>query len=210
MNKKKIIYVFAAVTAIAVFVGCFTLFPKLLPLVITILVLLGLLPVLNRIVLRKLACQKDPFKIGGQVRNVDYLIIGDMITPETIIPADKKFVQIKAPDRNLLASFEILKHTSSILDEDNGNVVVAVASKNKTGDNYSVFDMPFLYNLTIKKLGLVRLNKLARFPALIKPLSSIKLAFNLDKKKWKETECPNKDIVNFCTERGFNLRYYEN
>jgi len=133
-----------------------------------------------------------------------------MINPETIIPSNKRFVQIKAPNRNLLASFEILKHTSSILDEDNGNVIVAIASKNKNNCVYSVFDMPFLYILTKKKLGLDRLNKMARFPALIKPLSSIKLALNLDKKKWKEAECPNKDIVCFCAERNFNLRYYEN
>lgn len=210
MNKKKIVFVLIAVAAIAMVIGCFFLFPNLLPLVVAFFVLFGLLFILNRTVLKKLYWQKDPFKIGGKVRNVDYLIIGDMINPATIVPANKTFVQIKAPNRSLTASFEILKHTSSILDEDNGNVVIAVALKNKASSNYSVFDIPFLYNLTIKKLGLERLNKLARFPILINPLSSVKLILNFNQKKWKETACPNKEISCFCAERNFNLSYYEN
>lgn len=210
MNKRRFVCVLATVSAIAMIVGCFSLFPKLLPLVLTFFVLLGVLFILNRTVLKKLYSQRDPFKIGGKVRNVDYLIIGDMINPATIIPASKTFVQIKAPNRGLLVSFEILRHTSSILDEDNGNVIIATTLKNKTDDKFSVFDIPFLYNLSIKKLGIERLSKLSRYPALINPLSSIKLVLNLDKKNWKETECPNKEISIFCTERNFNLSYYEN
>ena len=201
--------VIAGITAMTLLVGCLFLFPQLLPFVIMVVVLLGILFMLNRLALKNLNCQKDPFKIGGNVRNVDYLIIGDMINPATVVPANKTYVQIKAPSRSLLASFEILRHTSSILDEDNGNVVICTAKKNRGKGTYSIFDTPFFYYLTIKKKGLETLNKLARFPVLIKPFSTIQLVLDLNK-KWKEAACPNNEIVVFCSKRNFNLSYYEN
>lgn len=208
MSKKKICFLIVSVAAFFAFAESLFIFPQMRALIIATFIFLIALLALNRIALKKIYIQKAPFKIGGKIRNVDYLIIGDMINAATVVPANKRFVQIKAPNRSLSASFEILRHTSSILDEDNGNVVICTAKKNKNKKTYSIFDTPFLYCLTIKKLGLGTLNKLATFPVLIKPISTIQLMLDLNK-KWKETSCPNKQIVTFCSERNFNLSYYE-
>ena len=209
MNKKKMLCVLVVFSAIVVIFESFLISIKLAFIVIaTFAILVGLL-LLNRVTLRKLYLQKDPFKIGGKIRNVDYLVVGDMINPALIVPMNKTFVQIKSPNRSLFASFEILRHTSSILDEDNGHVIIAV-KKNTANGSLSVFDIPFLYNLSIKKMGLGKLNRISKFPIFAKPLSSIKLILNCYEKKWKESICPNKNVIVFCKERNFNLKYYEN
>ena len=103
--------------------GSYFFIPQLLLVIITVYLFCAILFWLNRKALKKIQDQKEPFKIGGKIRNVHYLIIGDMAKPSIMVPANQSFVQIKAPNRSLRASFEILKHTSSILDEDEGNVI---------------------------------------------------------------------------------------
>lgn len=190
-----------------IFIFCF---PKLIPLAIGAVLLLLILYLLNRSVIRKIELQRTAFQINGNIRNVDYLIIGDMINSCLVVPPGKSFVQINAPNRSLTAAFEILKHTSSILDEDCGNVVIAVAGKNvRTEKIFSVFDVPFLYNLTIQKYNLENIAKISRLTFLIKPLSSIKLLLNINVKKWEEVKCSNNDIIRFCDERNIHLKYFE-
>ena len=205
MNKKKLL---CLVIALSGFIGCEVLFPRLAPIIVIAMILLILLFIVNRSAIKKILLQKKPFEIGGNIRNVDYLIIGDMIDPASVVPANKSFVQIKAPNRSLKASFEILKHTSSILDEDNGNVIIAV--KNVESENpFSVFDIPFFYYLTIKKFGIEKMLRFSRFPLLVKPFLTIELMFNICKKNWNEARCPDEKILLFCLERNINLKYYE-
>lgn len=205
MSKKKLLCI---VMALCGAIGCGGLFPQYLPVMIIAVLLLILFFILNRSAVRKLLRQKKPFEIGGKIRNVDYLIIGDFIDPASVVPTDKTYVQIKAPNRSLTASFEILRHTSSILDEDHGNVIIAVKNINKKKP-YSVFDIPFLYDLTMKKLGLGKMNQFANFPLLVNPLSTIKFILNYQIRNWKESSCPDKEIDLFCEERNINLKYFE-
>ncbi len=205
MSKKELICLMAV---LSVSTMCIFLFPKLMWLFIIAIILLVVEYILNRYVLRNLQLQKTPFQINSNVRNVDFLIIGDMIDSSMVIPQGKSFVQIKAPNRTLYGAFEILKHTSSILDEDNGNVVIAI--KNVKPKNYFlIFDIPFFYNLTIKKYDIEKFAKLSRVPFLVKPLSSIKLLLNICNKKWEAKSCPDTDVVGFCDERSIHLMYYE-
>lgn len=189
-------------------VTCIVFFPQFMPIMIIAILLLVLLFFINRSAVKKILLQKKPFENGGNIRNVDYLIIGDMIEPTSVIPANKSFVQIKAPNRSLKASFEILKHTSSILDEDNGNVIIAVKNI-ETENPFSVFDIPFFYYLTIKKFGIEKKLKFSHFPLIVKPFLTIKLIFNICKKNWNESRCPDEEILLFCLERNINLKYYE-
>lgn len=205
MNKKKCICLIAVLSVSAL---CVFLFPKLMWIIIIAILLLTAVYILNSYVVRNVQLQKTPFQINGNVRNVDYLIIGDMIDSNIVIPQGKCFVQIKAPNRSLYGAFEILKHTSSILDEDNGNVVIAI--KNAESKNqFSVFDIPFFYNLTIKKYGIEKYEKLSRIPLLVKPFSSLQLLLNICNVNWKEKSCPNADIVTFCDDRNIHLMYFE-
>lgn len=205
MSKKRLIYIITFFTIIIVGI---LLLPKAAPYILVLLLLMLVFYYFNRYAVRIIESQKAPFQIYGNIRNVDYLIIGDMIDATSIVPHDKRYVQIKAHSRSLNAAFEILKHTSSILDEDNGNVIIAV-KKNKANGSFSIFDIPFLYNLTIKKYGIEKLVRLSHFPFLIKPISTIMLLLNTYNKNWKEVKCPNKEIISFCDERNFRLKYYE-
>jgi hypothetical protein len=205
MSKKRAVCLMLFLAAIAIFVF---LFPKLMWLAIIVTLLSGVIYFLNCYVVRKIQLQKAPFQINGSIRNVDYLLIGDMIDSEKVIPQGKSSVQIKAPNRSLFGAFEILKHTSSILDEDNGNVIIAVKNS-ELKNQFSVFDIPFLYNLTIKKYGIEKYTKLAKVPFLINPFLSIKLLLNICTKNWEEKECPDADIISFCDERNIHLMYFE-
>lgn len=195
-------------TALTVIITCIILFPEIFPFIAILILLMVMCFLVNHKAVKIIELQKAPFQIFGEIRNVDYLIIGDMINPSLIVPSDKSFVQIKAPRRSLDATFEILKFASSILDEDNGNVIIAV-KKAGFEKSFSVFDAPFLYDLTIKKYGIERLVRLSKIPFIVKPLSTAILLLNIYSKNWKEIECPNSDMIKFCDERSFQLKYYE-
>ena len=206
MSKKRtgcVLIVFISM------LGSYFFIPQLLLVIITAYLFCAILFWLNRKALKKIQDQKEPFKIGGKIRNVHYLIIGDMAEPSTMVPPNQSFVQIKAPNRSLKASFEILRHTSSILDEDKGNVIIAVKKRN-IENTFSVFDIPFLYNLSIKKLRVGNLSKMSKYPILKDPVSTVLLVINHCSKRWHLSTCPNEDVVKFCVERNINLKYYEN
>lgn len=205
MSKKRLIYI---ITIFAVIIVCILLLPKAVPFILVFLLLALVFYYFNRCAVRMIESQKAPFQIYGNIRNVDYLIIGDMIDATSIVPPDKRYVQIKAPGRSLNAAFEILKHTSSILDEEKGNVIIAV-KKTKANRSFSIFDVPFLYNLTIKKYRVEKLVRLSHFPFFTKPFSTIILLLNSYTKNWNETRCLNNEITRFCYERNFRLKYYE-
>lgn len=205
MSKKRLICLMVVLLVSAV---CIFLFPKLMWLFVIAILLLVIVYVSNHYTVRRVQLQKVPFQMNGSIRNVDYLIIGDMIDPNIVIPQDKSFVQIKAPNRCLSSAFEILKHTSSILVEDNGNVVIAVKNA-ESKNHFSVFDIPFFYNLTIKKYGIEKYAKLSQVPILVEPISSFKLLFNICNKNWIEKKCPDADIISFCDERNIHLQFFE-
>lgn len=141
----------------------------------------------------------------SQIRNVDYLIIGDMYKPTDINLSGKKVVHIYAPRRTLIAAYEILRHTYSIIKE-NGTVVVALNRKNVGLNKYNIFDIPFFHPITIKKLGLLNLKKWSRLPILIAPMITFRMICGCGK-GYKTCECPNKEIVDFCLERSIDLVY---
>ncbi len=205
MSKKRIICI---IVILAVIIICILFIPRIAPFILVLLLIALVFYYVNHCAVRIINSQKAPFQNYGKIRNVDYLIIGDMIDLNSIVPSDKKYVQIKAPNRGLNASFEILKHTSSILDEDNGNVIFAV-KRTQCENKFSVFDVPFLHTLTIKKYGIEKLALLSKFPFFVKPFSTLTLLFNVFNKNWKEIKCPNKEIIRFCDERSFKLKYYE-
>lgn len=205
MSKKRLLCLMAVLTVSAV---CVLLVPKLMWFIIIAILLLTVVYILNSYVVRIVQLQKTPFQINGNVRNVDYLIIGDMIDSDMVIPQGKSYVQIKAPNRSLYGAYEILKHTSSILDEDNGSVIIAVKNA-KSPKKFSIFDIPFFYNLTIKKYGIEKYAMLSVVPILVEPLSSIKLLLNICNKKLKEKSCPDINIVTFCDDRNIHLMFFE-
>jgi len=111
-------------------------------------ILIILIALLDYAVRNKMRTMSAPFDIFSNVRNVDYLVIGDFCRAEDYVPKGKTYVQIAAPGRSLNSSFQILRHTHSILKE-NGNVIIPIGNSKK---DFMIFDMPFFTRLQSKNI----------------------------------------------------------
>lgn len=194
IGKRKL--VFAAMLVLGALCICARLY------VVGVLLPAGAL--VNEAALRRISRQRELFIAGSRVRNVDYLLIGDMCRATDIVPAGKTYVQLAAPGRSLAASYEILRHTHSILKEDGGCVVLTPAG-GKSG--YSVYDVPFFHTVTVSRLGLSTLRKMQRLPALFAPWRTARFLLGVAGRGWRESECPKREITDFCAERSIVLKY---
>lgn len=83
--------------------------------------------VVNRMTVRKMNKQKEPFEPRSVIRNLDYIIIGDV--SESVrkdISGSGTGICIRSPECSFAAVYEILKHTFSILREQGGKAVIVV------------------------------------------------------------------------------------
>lgn len=160
---------------------------------------------INYVVYKKMKQGVDQLNAGGNVRNVDYLVIGEKCNFSDLVPAGSTCFEITAPQRSLVASYEILRHTFSILKE-NGTVIILDGKKSTGG--FSIFDIPFLHAVTIKRLNLHHLKKIYKIPLLVSPIKSLRLfrAFHIDA-HFEDEECPKKEIIQFCESREIKLIY---
>lgn len=112
-----------------------------------------------------------------------------------------------APGRTLKSSFEILKHTFSILKEESPTVIITVQRKYIEG-GYSGFDIPVfqLSPISVKRLGVEALELKARLPFLFYPWKSFQLLLNRKRLFLETLENVPEDILLFCEERGITLR----
>lgn len=100
----------------------------------------------------------------NQVRNVDYLIIGDMTDTSDVCGKGKKTVCLMAPNRTLEGSFWVLKRMFSLLDEKSGKVVIAVKEKNIKKQGVTLFEYSFLSPVYRNILKAYYLEKRRRHP----------------------------------------------
>ena len=202
MKKKKII-VLSTISIIALVCGiygyyCFT----------ASIAFLFSIVIYDNVLQNKVRKQKYPFGSYSEIRNVDCLVIGDMISASSVVPSGCNYIQMSAPGRSLKSSFEILKHTSSILKEDGGVVYLIVDIKNRN-NGFSVFDIPFFHPVTIRKYNLYDLEKKARYRILFAPIKSMRYVLGVTKNvKNKENKAEDglyTDIGNFCRDRNMKL-----
>ena len=156
----------------------------------------------NLLIVRKMRKETKKFTPYSQVRNVNFLIIGDMCDAKKLVQSDS-YIQISAPGRGLKASYEVLRHTFSILQEHKGAVIVVTKKSNIGG--YSVFDIPYFNKITIKRLHIESLNRMLKITLFVSPVKAIRYFFGICTGKLCDTACPPKEIVNFCQERNLNL-----
>ena len=151
----------------------------------------------------------DVFYAGSKLRNVDALIIGDMVDVKDLyIDFDGvQVVELCAPDRTLVAAYEILRHTYSILKK-NGKVIIACKKENVNKTNYSIFDIVYFHVVTIKRLNIESLQRKVILPLLTEPVNTVNFLVNT-RKKYNSSTCPCYDIIEFCERRGLNLEYRE-
>lgn len=172
-----------------------------------ILFIIGGCFAINFILYAKLKRNVNEMNATGTIRNVDYLIIGENFDLSGLIDASSSKFQILSHGRVLCASKEILRHTFSILKEE-GTVILL--DKGSDIRKFTCFDTMWFHDVTIKRLGLKWEKELNKFPLFLAPIKSICILLNIGNRRWlpREMKCPDESIVEFCSKRGLNLKYY--
>lgn len=199
MSKKTLLFLLICG---CVFVLCYFYTDNIM-FTITIEILYGVAYLFNWIVIKKIYIQKEPLSVYSEIRNVDYLIIGEYCKTSLLpITKEDSYIEILSPARSYEASYQILRHTHSILKEG-GTVIISVGKKKK---GYTVFDIPFFHEITIKELKLNRLKKMSHIPFLFSPLRSIKLIIGQEEHNMHlNTKGVPSELRAFCEERNYNL-----
>lgn len=142
----------------------------------------------------------------GTIRNVDYLIIGDMCSIKDIVPSGATYFAICCPGRSMFASYEIMRHTFSIAKEE-GYVVIACRRDRIDSREITVFDMPYLNQLSIKRMNLAKLKKKEKLVLFLKPVQTIKLLLSCFHGQYRYEKNPFvlPEIDEFCKIRNLKL-----
>lgn len=204
LKKKKIILVFLLCGAIIL------LFTRLWAFSLLIIWAIGVF-VLNKIVLKK--SNKMPLlSAQRKIKKYKYLVIGDLcsysVLKDFIDNQDDAFT-ILAPGRSLDASYQILLHTISILDED--GVCIIIDSGKHSNQVYTVFDVPYLNLVTRKELQIESLFRKASYPLFYEPVKSLFILFNLTfgNYKFRNVICTDKRFANFFQQRSNRFIYFK-
>lgn len=197
---------FRKILAVLLFVFILSLLMKLF--VITFIFFIGIFTViLNRLTEKKIQAVQKPFSPYSGIRNIEHLIIGDFCNPSEFIPEGRSYIAILAPDRSLNAAFEVFRHTESILDENKGNVIF-VCKKRNNNKGLSLFDVPFMAEVTVLQKKLQKLVHKSHYPIFYAPWQSFRFLLDLSwKTNWHEEIVPD-HIKDFCMERHILCRYY--
>lgn len=202
LNKKKIILVFLLCGAIILLFTRLWLFSLLIILAIGVFVL-------NKIVLKK--SNKMPLlSAQRKVKKYKYLVIGDLCPDSVLrdyIDTQDDVFTILAPGRSLDASYQILLHTISILDED--GICIIIDSGRHSNHVYTVFDVTYLNLVTRKELQIESLYRKASYPLFFEPVKSLFILFNLTLRthKFRNVICVDKRFVNFFQRRSNRFIY---
>lgn len=174
-----------------------------------IVFLVALCAIANAAVVRKSRKQSEPFSHKSLIRNVDYLVIGDLCNPSALVPQGCSYVAVTSPGRSLTSSYEILRHTYSILKEDSPNVIITVQRKHLQG-GYSAFDLPIfrMSPISIKRLGVEALCQKERLPLLYSPVKSRQLLLNRKRQYSAILQDVPQEIRDYCKERAINLQIF--
>ncbi len=164
--------------------------------------------IVNEFTVRKMNKQKDPFWKYSKIRNVDFLVIGD-INPKAVqsLSESGRTISIFLPGCTLAGAYEVLRHTFSILKESGGTAVLVVRKKNVERIGYSPFEISFFHPVTVNRLGLIQAKYALKLPILFAPIKSLLFLSGLKGVKNASEHC-NKEISGFCAERGIEGRLY--
>lgn len=202
LKKKKIILIFLLCAAIIL------LFTRLWILSLLIILAIGFL-VLNKIILRKF--NKMPLlSAQRKIKKYKYLVIGDLcpysVFKDYIDKQEDAFI-ILAPGRSLDASYQIMLHTMSILDED--GICIIIDSGKYPKRVYTVFDIPYIGLITRKELQIESLVKKYSYPLFYEPVRSLIILFNLTfiNRKFRNTNCADNRFVGFFQQRSNSFIY---
>ncbi len=143
----------------------------------------------------------------NQIRNVDYLLIGDLFDEYSICDDNSSIVSIQSYNRSLDGAFWILKRVFSLVDETKGKIIIVIKEKNVKSSDVTLFEYSFLSPVIRRLLNVLYLEKERRHPFLYSPFKSFQLLYGKRSRNTCVANCPNSDIVAFCRERNLNFEY---
>ena len=201
--KNKIIIVLFLLCGAIIF-----LFTRLWVLSLLIILTIGLFG-LNKIVLRK--SNKMPLlSAQRKIKKYKYLVIGDLCPGSVLkdyIDKQEDAFKILAPGRSLNASYQILLHTISILDD--GGTCIIVDSGKQSKKVYSIFDLPYLSLITRKELQIESAIRREFYPLFYAPIKSLLLLFDISyhHNKYKNMICTDNRVMDFFQQRTNQFIY---
>ncbi len=153
------------------------------------------------------------FSAKREVKQWDTIVIGILPPPSRIggtwdINAEHTLLLL-SPDRSLEASCQILLHAGSVINNNNGKIIILNDGRQRKSKAYTIFDIPYLGLIARKQLGLESQLRKVPYPLLYEPLRSLKLLLGIGHKDYVQRECPNEEIVRYCKRKGFTLTYME-
>lgn len=176
--------------------------------ILSILILGGVLFVLmNHIVIREIGRPFQALSSVREIKSYDTLVVGEYaaLSEYGAYCNKDRSVIITSPNRSLEASYQLLLHTISCI-EDDGTCIILYNRKAQL-KGFTLFDIPYIHPITRKELQIEHLVKQNRLPLLYEPIKSLKMLLHIKKRGFFETECPSTEIKNYCDKKGIHLIY---
>lgn len=203
ITKRRILFAFAYMVIMSV-----CLYLKIF-IILSFFMMVAVLLVANNIVRKKINDPISKLSSLREIKSYNTIVIGDYCEKEVYLPYCGKgnVLEFICPKRSIDASYQILRHTFSVLEE-NGTCII-VNGNNSERNRYSVFDLPFFHFITLKELKLETLKSKSRWPLLFYPVCSIMILAGMRSRKFRL----NKNLQNiseikeFCEKRNLSLIY---
>nr|WP_317354354.1 hypothetical protein [uncultured Agathobacter sp.] len=171
--------------------------------------------IVNRKVVKIMLKQTECFSPYSDIRNVKFLIIGEKCRISDIIKKNDAYVQIIIPNATSRVCFEILKHTSSILADENSCVIFVTKCLDRNKRKCDVLETFFYHDVTLKKYNIKHAGIKRKLPFLFSPINCLKLlAFNVEREV-KGCDAQSglgeiyREVNKFCECRNYDLKIYK-
>lgn len=200
---KKLILTVAFVTLFALLIIYDNILLYILGTIIVILLWL------NRYIYNATAYNaKHMFSTVG--RNYKRLVIGEMCDEKKTFGQNGETICFLSPaKRSPQMIFELIKRLYSLLDEKSGELFIVQHRSSEKNDKISVFDIPYLHEITLRSFGITYMKWTSRFPLFVEPLASFRFLLNCSSHiALIEDICPYNKIVTFCKDRNINVRFF--
>lgn len=161
----------------------------------------------NALLLNKIRYPLSKLHSQREVKSYCNLIIGDFAAPscyQHLCEKGESFV-ITSPNRTLEATWHILAHVESILDE--GGTCIIIDSAKQARTDISTFDVPYLSLVSRLELKIDSNTFKYRYPLLSAPIICLKFLLKVYSMGFIEQTCPDNQIVSLCKRKGFRLIY---
>lgn len=142
-------------------------------------------------------------------RNYKYLIIGDNCDYTDIV-GQESCIKFLSPVKRSDQSIEILaKRLYSLVDEEKGTIILCTNEQNREL-GIDIFDVPYIHENDLRKLGIFKLKYLCRLPIFFYPIGCAKLLFmSPNSVKPKLITTGYSEIREFFNKRNIKLSIYK-